>query len=145
MDEEDSSARGPGDGQRAGYGVGTGVAGLAGAGVVVALSDHPLREVVSCLILTLVFGVAMWLFTRRDEPRGLPFERLVRVDPRRGFVRGVAQAAVVTICIGVFLVLFVWAFGTDSGAYVTIPGILLGTTLWMALEIRDRRRAGPGR
>lgn len=130
--------------QGAGFGVGTGISGLAALGVVAALSDSPLRELVSCLVFTLVFGLIMWLISRRGEPRAISRDRLTGVDPRREFVRGLVQAVVVAAAAGVFWMVYVWVLGVGGNATVTVPGILLGTTLWVALEIGVRRRSGPG-
>lgn len=40
--------------------------------------------------------------------------------------------------------LSVWALGAERGRPV-LPGVLLGSALWMALEVGDRRRRGARR
>ncbi|MGO1165134.1 MAG: hypothetical protein ACTMHL_00815 [Janibacter sp.] len=141
MAEHDTTAVTPGIDQGVGFGVGAGVSGLAALGAVAALSDSPLRELVSCLVFALIFGLIMWLLSRRSEPGAISRGGLSDVGPRREFVRGLLQAVVVAASAGVFWMLYVWAFGGRDTAHVSVPGVLLGTTLWVALEIwRPGRR-----
>lgn len=125
--------------QRTGYGVGLGVLGVATLAAILVVGDQPLEDLVFCLIFTAVFGALMWLLIRRqagDEPSvGRPGS----AEARRGFVRGLAQAAIVAAGIGVVLAVYVWAVGPDRG-WAALPAVMLGSALWVALEALDRRR-----
>lgn len=145
MAEHETTTATPGVGQSVGFGVGSGISGLAALGVVATLSDHPLRELVSCLVFALIFGLIMWVLSRRGEPRAISHRRPAGVGRRREFIRGLVQAVVVAAAAGVFWMLFVWAFGGRDTAHVAVPGVLLGTTLWVALEVwrPGRRRTDP--
>lgn len=131
--------------ERAGYGVGTGVLGLIALAVLLPLSSQPLEDLVFGLIFTPIFGVLMWLMSRKEARRGRsPVGRLSGAAARTPFVGGLVQAAVVGVLLSLFVLLLLWLLSPSEGAYVSIPAILFGTSLWMGLEIRDCR-SGPGR
>lgn len=126
--------------QRAGYGVGLGVLGVIALAALLLINDNPIAELVFCLIFTPIFGVIMWATSRSGaERRRTVLDRITGTDPRQGFIRGLGQATVVAVGIGLFIVLFVWVFGPDQ-SWSVVPAVLLGSAMWMALEARDRRR-----
>lgn len=127
--------------QRAGYGAGLGVLGVIALAWLLAASDHPVADLVLCTTIALIFGVLVWLTSRRDaEQRVTAIDRLVGADrSSSGFRNGLLQALVVAGFIGLVLALVMWAFGADQ-SWEVVPSIMLGSALWMALEIRDLRR-----
>lgn len=143
MSEEMSSAPPVSIEQRAGYGVGLGVLGVVMLAVIVVISDSPIEDLVFGLIFTPIFGLVMWLSSRKEaERRVTVLDRITGTDRRRGFRKGLMQAAAVAGLVGLALALVVWAFGPDRG-WEVVAAIMLGSALWMALEIRDRRRTEP--
>ena len=140
MTDETSAPANAGIEQRTGYCVGFGVLGVVTLAAILVVGDQPLEDLVFCLLFTPVFGVLMWLLSRRKSERlGPATARTGGAEGRRAFLGGLAQAALVAAGIGVFVVLFVWAFGSDQG-WAVLPGVMLGSALWVALEVRDRRR-----
>lgn len=125
--------------QRKGYGTGLTALGVVTLAAILVIGDSPLEDLVFCLIFTAVFGVLMWLLTRRDAEREASAGRPGAAEARRGFVRGLAQAALVAVGIGAVLALYVWAVGPDRG-WAALPAVMLGSGLWVALEALDRRR-----
>lgn len=75
-----------------------------------------------------------------EEARAAP---VVSIAQRAGYGTGLgafgAVALVVAGFIGLVLALVLWAFGADQ-SWEVVPSIMLGSALWMALEIRDLRR-----
>ena len=128
---------------------GTGVWAVTGAvitALVVIDADKPLGRLIGVLAWASFYGMAMWWFMRLagstrweelDRVSG-PGERGTAASVARGLLAGAAGCAVA--------VLVLWGLarldeGSGDGIYVVMmPGLLLGTALWGALELRALRR-----
>ena len=126
-----------------GSALGAGVLGVVTLASTVAILGWGLDVLGGVLIMLIGFGVGTWVFTRRQEPRNARMSRLPWVGDRSPFVQGLIAAAGLAIWMVVACGLLAWATSPE-GILPLIPGMLLGTSLLNALQVRDhRRRATP--
>lgn len=118
-----------------------GALGAVVLGVLLLRSSTPVGDAIFCAIFTPIFGVLMWLVSRKEPTRRRTvLDRLVGAAPLHDFARGLATAVLVVAGLGLLVLLVVWAIGPDQ-SWGTLPSLMLGTAIWMGLEIRDHRRA----